>query len=190
MCICDQLLPLMTRTKLVVWMHAQEVVKPTNTGRLACQCLQNSELRLFGQKDGADARPLYAPNTTPALLFPSANARCLDTLRDGPPVTLIVPDGTWRQAMRLRRRIAVQGPIPFVRLPEGPSSQYRLRTGQKPEHLSTLEAIARALGILEGREVQAHLERVQTIFTERVLWLRGELHEDQVTGGIPAGATR
>ena len=78
--------------------------------------------------------------------------------------------------------------MPCVSLPEAAPPVDRLRSSPGPGRLATLEAIAAALGILEGPAVGAALMRVYRIMTERTLWTNGRLAADQVTGGIPAGA--
>ena len=50
-----------------------------------------------------------------------------------------------------------------------------------------MEAVAQALGILEGPEVEAQLLRVYRIMTERTLWTNGRISTSDVTGGIPSG---
>jgi DTW domain-containing protein YfiP len=62
-----------------------------------------------------------------------------------------------------------------------------MRTPTAPHRLATLEAVARALGILEGSEVESALLRVYRIMTERTLWSNGRVSTADVTGGIPPG---
>jgi DTW domain-containing protein YfiP len=78
--------------------------------------------------------------------------------------------------------------MPCVSLPEGGVPIDRLRAPPRPGRLATLEAVAAALGILEGPAVGDALMRVYRIMTERTLWTNGRLAADRVTGGIPAGA--
>ncbi len=85
------------------------------------------------------------------LLFPHPEAPPLDYLRDGDPLTLIVPDGTWSQAVRTRRRIPGLRQHPLRPPARRLVSQYRLRHAPRAGQVSTLEAIAHALGILEVR---------------------------------------
>ena len=54
--------------------------------------------------------------------------------------------------------------------------------------MATLEAIARALGILEGAWVREALEQLFRVMVERTLWLRGTLRAEHVTGSIPERA--
>jgi hypothetical protein len=81
--------------------------------------------------------------------------------------------------------------IRHVKLAEGAPSQYRLRTQPNDKSLCTLEAIARALGVLESREAQLQLETVLGVMVERTLWCRGILDaRDCKIGGIPDEAFR
>lgn len=190
LCMCALIPELVTRTRLLLIIHRYEDRKSTNTGRLASVCLPNSEVLVRGHA-GAPTLPLaFPPDTQPLLLFPHEDALPLTAFRGGAPVTLIVPDGNWRQASRVRRRVPGLAKLPCVALPAGAPSRYRLRSEVHSHGLATCEAIARALGILEGPDVQRALERVFQIMVERVRWARGEIDRAEVTAGIPAGSQR
>ena len=64
----------------------------------------------------------------------------------------------------------------------------RLRTPTRPGRLATLEALAHALGALEGPAIEAELLRVYRVMTDRTLWTNGRLPREAVTGGVPADA--
>lgn len=154
-------------------MHVFEDRKSSNTGRLAAQCLSNSEIVLHGQEGAAPFELTLPAGTQPLLLFPSEEARSLEEYRNrDEPLVLVVPDGTWRQANRLKNRVLRQYAMPSVLAPPGQPSAYRLRSGARQVGLSTLEAIARALGALESRAVEAALLDVFRIFVERSLLAR------------------
>ena len=102
---------------------------------------------------------------------------------------MIVPDGNWRQTQKAVRREAALAGIPHVRLTDGPPSEYRLRAQPNDQFLCTLEAIARAIGLLESCKAQSQLEVVLRVLVERTLWSRGMLATEQcVTAGIPVTA--
>jgi DTW domain-containing protein YfiP len=88
-------------------------------------------------------------------------------------VALVVPDGTWKQARKMTKRIAWLGELPRVVVPPGPPSLYGVRRTDKPGALSTMEAVARAYGVLEGAEVQEELERAFRVLVARLLYSRG-----------------
>jgi DTW domain-containing protein YfiP len=191
LCICAQLPVLPTRTRVVLVLHQAELHKTTNTGRLALSCLPSSALALRGRPTGPAAlpgappaivteRPMLSPAPgwlgqmpRPVLLYPHPEAAPLDHFRDGDPVTLIVPDGTWSQAVRTRKRIPDLDRVPCAHLPDGLISQYRLRHAPHAGQVSTLEAIAHALGILEDPGLREALLAVQRLMTERTLQTRG-----------------
>ena len=195
LCICALLPRIETRTRVVLIIHQLESLKPTNTGVVAARCLPNSAIVYRGRPPEAggasmtgDAPTLSAAGAQRLMLFPHATATPLEDWRGrAEPIALLVPDGTWRQAGRTRTQLAAQlGDIPCVSLPAAPA-QKRLRNSFTTEHLATLEAVALALGILEGPDVERELLRVYRIMTERTLWSNGRVTADQVTGGIPAG---
>jgi DTW domain-containing protein YfiP len=128
-----------------------------------------------------------------AFLFPHATATPVAAWREASgdaPLTLVVPDGTWRQANRARSRLARALNLPCVTLPEEPGDAdvERLRTPTRPGRLATLEALARALGVLEGPAIEAGLLHVFRVMTDRTLWTNGRLARASVTGGLPADA--
>jgi DTW domain-containing protein YfiP len=190
LCICGLIPRLQTRTRLLLIMHRYEDRKSTNTGRLASECLPNSEVLIRGHVDMPSAALRFDAATQPLLLFPHEQTVPLAQFRSGAPVTLIVPDGNWRQASRVKRRVPGLADVPCVGLPAGEPSRYRLRAEAHDHGLATIEAIARAFGILEGPEVQLALEQVFLAMVERTRWARGEIAAHQVASGIPPGAVR
>ena len=189
-CLCSELRPLATATRVVVLRHRKEAWKPTNTGRLVPLTLEQGEIRVFGARDEElDTSGFADPARRALLLYPCADAQplVLDE-HDTRPVTLIVPDSDWRRAQKLATREEKLFGVPRVHLPGGPPSNYRLRRHPDLRYLATFEAVARALGILEGPEVQAELERVFTLLVERVLRSRGQLVADPGAGA--GGGTR
>jgi DTW domain-containing protein YfiP len=192
LCVCALIPSLETRTRLVLVLHRFEDFKPTNTGRLAAECITNSAIVLRGDRAIRNP-PLELPSgTQPLILFPARDAILLETAAAASPlpVTLIVPDGSWRQAARVRHRVPGLSALPCVALGPGAPSSYRLRTESDPRHLSTIEAVARAFGVLEGPEVQRAIERPFHAMIDRMLWVRGLLDAGAVAGGIPTGAER
>ncbi|MCG5056345.1 MAG: DTW domain-containing protein [Myxococcales bacterium] len=191
-CICDLVPRIETRTRLVVIMHQLEARKTTNTGHLALRCLPNSEKVVRGQHEPLSQAPLWPETHQPVLLFPAPGAQPMHVYAAGDkPVALIVPDGTWSQAARARKRIPCLEGVPAAIVASDGPSLYRLRTANEPGQVCTLEAIALALEVLEGSrgsKVRLQLEHLLRVMVERTLWTRGALAPSEVTGGIPAGA--
>ncbi|MBI1945560.1 MAG: DTW domain-containing protein [Deltaproteobacteria bacterium] len=188
LCVCSSLPSLAVCTRVLVVVHREEERKPTNTGLLAARCLRGARVAVVGDR----ARPLPArlleEGERAVLLFPADDALPIARYADGAPLTLVVPDGNWRQAARIARRVPGLATLPRVALPPGPPTRYRLRAEPREGGLATLEAIARALAALEGEEVAVPLLELFARFVDRTLWLRGALPDAEVTGGVPAEA--
>jgi len=192
LCLCADIQPINTRTQVAVILHETEQCRTSNTGYLATLMLPNSVLRIHGERGRTlDVHDWFEPTHRAFVLFPHADARILDRQlaeEDDRPIRLIVPDGTWRQARRMVRRVAGLAKTPWVTLPEGLVSKYRLRKRRSTGGMCTFEAISEALCLLEGPHLYAPLVHVLSRFVERLLWYRGLLPAEEVTGGIPESA--
>jgi 23S rRNA-/tRNA-specific pseudouridylate synthase len=169
-------------------MHCREGIKPTATGPLALAALKNSELFVHGRPgDTLDLNPLFDAGRRVLLLFPGEFARPLSAelmAEDPRPITLIVPDGNWRQASRIPKRVPGLERAEQVTLATGAPTRWGLRRETRAEGLSTFEAIARAFGVLESAEVQAGLEALFDTMVEVGFAARGYDRE-----GAPQGSS-
>ena len=176
LCYCSSIPNIDIDTRVVLVAHCREVKKTTNTGRLAMLTLGQCELHVRGRPHRpADLSRIAAEDRQTLLLFPRPGAGRLSNElieADPRPVTLVVPDGTWGQARRAVRREPFLRACTAVALPPGPPSLYRLRREVFEGGMATIEAIARALGIIEGTHVQLELERLLDIMVERTLSTR------------------
>lgn len=187
LCLCALVRPVALATRVVVLQHAKEALKPTNSGRLVASTLANGEVRAFGRRGvELDLAGLSDPARRTLLLYPSEGSRPLAVAPDDArPITLVVLDADWRRAYKLASHAGLAG-LERAHVPGGAPSTYRLRHHADPRFLATFEAVARALGVLEGADVQARLEHVFRLMVERTLWSRGQLAAERVTGGVPA----
>lgn len=165
------------RTRVVLVMHQNEVVKPSATGPLALCCLPNSERLIHGVLGHPlDLNPLFETGARVLVLYPGEGARVLDEVvaeGDPRPIALIVPDGNWRQAQRAARRVpGVERAEPVVLAPGAPT-EWGIRLETKDGGLATFEAIARALGVIEGPEVEAAMMHVFRLMVKESWEMRG-----------------
>lgn len=197
LCVCGEFVPRETRTRVIIVMHRRELTLATNTARLAALCLSRCEIRVRGLEDERLSQQGLVPtaDVQPVVLFPYEDAEVLDPAwldrHDvaSRPVTLIVPDGNWRQGRKAATREPGLKDLPRVKLAPGPLSRYRLRKEHQPQFVSTFEAIARALGVLEGNPVLR--EELEAFFEKRVersLWASGKLREEDCQFPIPQAA--
>lgn len=184
-CLCGEIVPLETRTRLALILHHREVEKPTNTGRIGLLVLQNAVSFVRGTEDApADLSSLADPARRLLLLFPREDARVLTPeliAADPRPITLAVPDGTWAQARRCARREAVLAAAEAVVPPPAGPTRYLLRHEHVHGGLGTGEAIARAFSVLEGQAVGDAIQRLFDLQVRRTLATRGRRVPGEVT---------
>jgi DTW domain-containing protein len=154
-CICEFIPKLDLKTKICLVVHARELKRTTNTGRLAVEALINSEMRVRGEgREALDLTDWVQDSKYRTLLFfPAEGAQELTPgflARDPRPIQLIVPDGNWRQASKVHTRYPELSEIPRVMIKTPNKSEYHLRAETTPEGMATLQAIAEAVKVIEG----------------------------------------
>ena len=183
LCLCDAVPRIELKTKVCLVIHHRELSRNSNTGLLAMRALANAETRIRGGgRETLDLRDLLIPRYRTFLFYPSDDAAELDTAlvaQDQTPIQLIVPDGTWRQARKISFRQPEIRDLPRVKISTPNTKTYQLRAQSRPERMATLQAIAYALGIIEGAVVRAQLMKLYQAKVERTLIGRGILRGEQ-----------
>lgn len=146
LCLCSAIPSLQPRTRVIIVRHYREVTRSSNTGRLAHLALAGSELFDHGM-----------PGTPPTALSPELLDGAALLFPGGEPIgqgalprALVVLDATWSQARRMRRKVRGLEQLRTVSLTTAPTERPRLRASPGEGKVSTIEAIAYALGELEG----------------------------------------
>jgi DTW domain-containing protein YfiP len=181
-CICTHLVPFNNSTHVSILMHYRENVTTTNTGRIAHYLLRQSDIHFRGLiEQRLSEETVLRPGLTPLYLFPSEHSVPLteDLVNSyNGKIQLIVPDGSWRQAKRVSKRESFLKNVTHVKLTDTSSGIFYLRRKVMDEGVSTIEAIARALGIIESKVLQKNLEDVFRIMVEKTLETRGKKLEN------------
>ena len=154
-----------TRTRVVIVRHYREVTRSSNSGRLAALALPNCELIDHGAVGTPptviDGNP--EPLGEAAILFPGGE----QLTAQNAPARLIILDSTWSQARRMRRKVRGLEGIRTVSLPPVSAEAPRLRASPAAGMVSTIEAIAHALGVIEGPAVRDPLLALFAVAVER-----------------------
>ncbi len=159
-CLCADIPRVETRTRVVIVRHHLEQWRSSNSGRLAHLALPNSEIVEHGGERG----PAVLPPLDGAWLLWTDGEPCVPS---PPPRQLVVIDATWSQARRMYRKLAALRGLPILRLPDEPMPSARLRVSPGPGRVSTIEAIARALRMIEGDAQALPLEGLFALAVER-----------------------
>jgi DTW domain-containing protein YfiP len=171
-CVCAELPRIALPVSILFIQHAFEHHRPTNTGRLAHAMLPGSRLVRFGVRGcPLDLSGLLPTAGRRYVLLRAEGAQTATrealTPPGGEPVTVVVLDGSWQHAVRMRRRIAEVRSAPCLALPPGEPSAWQVRRGRAPDELCTLEACARLVAILgqpdDARRMMDILTRVNRL---------------------------
>lgn len=184
-CICEWLKPFTGELPfdVILLMHRDEILKPTNTGRLIaesfprqCMAFEWSRLEPPAQLLAILADPhrqcavVYpARNDRKAVSFTSQNGSLADTHKGGEhrqKPTLIFLDGTWRQAARMFNHSDWLRHIPFFALDDVVVGEYAMRKASENSRLATAEAAGLVLSALKATTACVHLQHIFTVFNQ------------------------
>jgi DTW domain-containing protein YfiP len=169
LCVCAWIEPCETRTEVLILQHPQEPDRELGSACVAALCLPRATLRVglswrnLGAALGRPAQQrdwvvLYLgsarPPVVPAspLIFVDRRGRPLPGPATRAPAGLAVLDGSWSQAKTLWWRNPWLLKLQRAILAPARGSLYgAARREPRREALSTIEALALALAVLEGR---------------------------------------
>lgn len=149
-CLCEALPPIPSRTRVVILQHPREARLAICTAWLTRLALPRSELHRGVRFDGQPRVQEVLADPGAALLFPGEGAVPAAARADDPPRLLVTVDGTWHQASKMLQANPGLAALPRISVePDRPGGYGDLRREPEPHCLSTLEAVALALGALE-----------------------------------------
>jgi DTW domain-containing protein YfiP len=150
------------KSQVSLIVHVSELKLTSNTAQFVEKMLpEKAQMFIRGRvHENFTPEEILQRTGRPLFLFPDEESLELNEafLEQHPgPYHLIVPDGNWTQAKKVKKREAALDLIPTVRLPSGLIAEYKLRKAPRPDWVSTYEAVAYALGILEGAHVREQM---------------------------------
>ena len=179
-CICPWAAPRRSAVEFVLLLHSDEVFKPTNTGRLIADILPANTLAFEWSRTEppADLLALLAdPARYPVIVFPAEEGgeRQVHTAPPelgGRRLTLILLDGTWRQASRMFRSSAWMAELPVLTFSAPQLGRYAVRQKIRDGQLATAEAAAELLRLCGEEDNGQVLEDYFVVFNEHYLSTR------------------
>ena len=167
LCLCAELPRIEAKTEIVIVRHTGEDWLTSNTGRLAALMLPNVRIIKYGGGEPFDDSLIGGDGT--CLLYPGRNQTSLATI----PRRFVVLDATFRQARRMYKRITALRSMPELSLVAPGNQPNRLRNPPRADGLSTIEAIATALGQFENPNLTEPLLTAYAEFVRRADATRG-----------------
>ena len=160
MCYCARIQIVQNRWPVHILQTAKESAHPLNTAIMAKLSLQKATINRLETNHSPQqiVDPLKAAQGI--LVFPADNAQPITEIVGEEPRPLIFIDSTWRKAKRMLHESPQLRELPVVFLAarerryslRSARSHERVFNGQRSLPLSTIEAIAAALGYFERDE--------------------------------------
>jgi DTW domain-containing protein len=176
-CLCPELPPMETRTRIVLLMHTKEYrYQKTGTGRMACLHLASAEI-IPGV--AFDARPrvrelIDDPANFPVLLYPGqgatdlsapgfadsgAEAKLFAESIGGRRLVVFLIDSTWRCSHAVIRESPGVAGLPRVQFRSSEKSRWIIKKQPREYCLATIEAIHELLCVLESAGLERYPDK-------------------------------
>jgi DTW domain-containing protein YfiP len=168
LCVCADVPKVITSVDFLIIRHWKERYKASNSARLSVAAIQNASIVDYGAPNTRwNTDTLCVPS--PVLLFPDPNAEPLNYK----PQTVIVVDGSWPQARKMIHRIPGLAGLPRLKISPPTEPRRRLRMPPTPGGVSTMEAIAHAIDVIDGAGSGYALNNFYDEFVRASLTARG-----------------
>jgi DTW domain-containing protein YfiP len=182
-CTCDMLPPVKTQLMVQVLIHRLEQCRPSSTGNLVGRAVAGTLCHVFQRGNRFFPETGYPADALEAgrdlwVLHPSGDplpeSAATDASALQPPATVLLLDGSWRQAGEMLASMHGRGRC--VRLPDAATSEpsrYWLRNQARPDQLCTAEALMGVLTAVGEHEAARRLRLHFELHVYATLRVRG-----------------
>jgi len=161
-CLCAEAPQKHSGPAICLLMHDVEALKPTNTGWLIADVIQDTYAFEWSRThvDPQLLALLQDPRFSPVLVFPGEFVQPPSrVVSDVPPLSgkrplFVLLDATWSEARKMFRKSPYLDGLPVLSLAPEAISRYRLRRSRRDDHFCTAEVAALCLS-LAGHEQAA-----------------------------------
>ncbi len=157
-------------------MYDTEPLKPTNTGWLIADVIQDTHAFLWSriEVDEQLLALLDDPQWQPYIVFPGefvAEERVVNKVSrlDGKRPLFILLDATWTEARKMFRKSPYLERFPVLSLEPEQISRYRLRRSRRDDHFCTAEVAALCLELAGDASASGVLDAYLDVFSAHYL---------------------
>jgi DTW domain-containing protein len=179
-CICALRPNLPTRSGVCLIMADIEALKPSNTGWLIADVVQDTFAYGWARTevDSALLALLADPQWQPFVVFPGEFVELQRVVHALPAVDsassqrrplFILLDGTWPEASKMLRKSPYLSSFPVLSLSTDQLSRYKLRRSKRDDHFCTAEVAALCLDLADESHAAQTLDAYLDVFTHHYL---------------------
>lgn len=195
-CICEYQPDIKTDIAVLLLMSENEVLKPSNTGRLIADTVKQTFCFQWSrtQPDAELLALLNRSDYQPVIVFPeeyveNPNRVVKDSssLRDsGKTLLLIFLDGSWREARRMFRKSSYLDNLSVLSVKPEKVSEYIMRSSQNENHLSTAEVASLVMEQLGEQKAARVLSSWFETFRESYMLSKTRIRQDLTRPALQA----
>jgi DTW domain-containing protein len=179
-CICAMRPNLATRSGVCLIMADIEALKPSNTGWLIADVVQDTFAYRWARTevDSALLALLADPQWQPFVVFPGEFVELQRVVHALPAADspsshrrplFILLDGTWPEASKMLRKSPYLDRFPVLSLSSDQLSRYKLRRSKRDDHFCTAEVAALCLDLADESHAAQTLDAYLDVFTHHYL---------------------
>ncbi|CCN35270.1 putative DTW domain-containing protein [Vibrio nigripulchritudo SO65] len=190
-CICEHQPKVATKVAALIIMSDNEILKPSNTGRLIADTVEETYAFQWTRTEPDDAliRLLEDDQYQPVVVFPEdyvdEKSRLIDiedpSVRhfhsDKTPL-LIFLDGSWREARKMFRKSEYLSRLPVLSIRPETVSSYMMRKSDNETHLATAEVASMVLALFNEKQASETLSLWFDVFKESYLLSKTRIKPD------------
>ncbi|TKB02592.1 DTW domain-containing protein [Alteromonas portus] len=155
-CICAHINTVSTALDIVIIQHEKEALHAKNTARLVSLCIPSTRIILANDEASMKSFSEQCVPRHSVLVYPNEGSKPIENVDPktrSEVKTLILIDGSWKQAFGLVKKNPWLSDLQALHFASAPPSNYAIRHTTLNNALSTLEATAYALQCLENIDV-------------------------------------
>lgn len=175
-CLCAWRPTVPARSGICLLMHDVEPMKPSNTGWLIADILDDTHAFMWSRVsvDEQLLALLADPQWQPYLVFPGEFVETQRVTEQVAPAAgkrplFILLDATWTEARKMFRKSPYLAQLPVLSLAPEQLSRYTLRRSKRDDHFCTAEVAALCLELAGDEEAARVLDAYLDVFSSHYL---------------------
>ncbi|MCW8995226.1 MAG: DTW domain-containing protein, partial [Psychromonas sp.] len=177
LCICGLKKTVSTASAFLLLMYDDEILKPSNTGRLIADLIPDTHAFIWSRTQIAPQllQLLKDPKWQPIVIFPAeytTSDRVIQQYQkpeNNKRPLFILLDGSWAQAKKMFRKSPYLNDFPVLSFSPESISRYLVRKAVKENQLATAEVAGRVLEFIGESENAAVMDLLFETFKENYL---------------------
>ena len=177
LCICSIKKTVTTNSAFLLLMYDDEILKPSNTGRLIADLIPNTFAFIWSrtQPEPQMLALLTNPQWQPIVIFPEEYTSPERVMHSYPLTNsskrplFILLDASWAQAKKMVRKSPYLNAFPVLSFSPEVISRYLIRKAVKDNQLATAEVAARALELIGESDNAEILDLLFETFKENYM---------------------